>query len=78
MQFNFIFEHLYLYTIQVWIFYVNVKHMEDTPYRNTVSIFQTIVSNLGDVTQWVACLTRDQSPIKGPCCFLEQETTLIT
>jgi len=52
--------------------------MEDTPYRNTVSIFQTIVSNLGDVTQWVACLTRDQSPIKGPCCFLEQETTLIT
>ena len=33
----------------------------------------------GDVTQWVALLTRNvkivgSSPIKGPRCFLEQET----
>ena len=31
------------------------------------------------MAQWVACLTRDvevvgSSPIKGPRCFLEQET----
>ena len=40
--------------------------------------------NIGEVAQWVARLTRDQwipvsrefEPIKGPHCFLEQETLL--
>ena len=34
---------------------------------------------MGGVAQWLARLTRNvevvsSSPIKGPCCFLEQET----
>ena len=34
---------------------------------------------MGGVAQWVALLTRNEevvgsSPIKGTCCFLEQET----
>ena len=34
------------------------------------------------VAQWVACLTRNvsvvsSSPLKGPHCFLEQETLLL-
>ena len=36
----------------------------------------------GDAAQWVARLTRNEevvgsSPIKGPHCFLEQETLLL-
>ena len=38
-----------------------------------------ITHSRGDVAQWVARLTRNvevvgSSPIKGPRCFLEQET----
>ena len=45
------------------------------------SMFSNMISKRlrGGVAQWVACLTRNvevmgSSPIKGPRCFLEQET----
>ena len=42
-------------------------------------MFSNLTHLRGGVVQWVARLTRHvevvgSSPIKGPCCFLEQET----
>ena len=47
-------------------------------YKNDRTANDTCIISAG-VAQWIARLTRNvevvgSSPIKGPCCFLEQET----